>query len=405
MNRGAARSRAAGVLLVAAIVAVALNQRPAVVSVAPVLRDLRADTGLSAAMAGLLTTVPVLCFGAFAPIAPRLARRVGLETAVALSLVLLSVGIGLRLLTPIALLYAGSLIAGSAIALANVLLPAFVKREFLRPGAVMGMYSASLNIGAALGAAVTVPLGTALGLGWRAALGLWLVLALVALALWLPVAGTGREQRVSGPDVGGGSWVLLRQPLTWQVTGFLGLQSVQFYSVAAWLPTLLADAGVPVDEGGVLLGISNVIGAGAALLAPSLAGRMRTQRPLILAVVGAFAIGLTGLAVAPGTATLVWVTVFGVAQGAGFAVALTLIVLRSPTPLVAARLGGVAQCLGYPVAAAGPLLFGALHDLTGGWRWPVAALIALLVPMTWVGWGAARNTVVSVEEERSPVAA
>jgi CP family cyanate transporter-like MFS transporter len=393
------------VLLVAAIVAVALNQRPAVVSVAPVLRDLRADTGLSAAMAGLLTTVPVLCFGAFAPIAPRLARRVGLETAVALSLVLLSVGIGLRLLTPIALLYAGSLIAGSAIALANVLLPAFVKREFLRPGAVMGMYSASLNIGAALGAAVTVPLGTALGLGWRAALGLWLVLALVALALWLPVAGTGREQRVSGPDVGGGSWVLLRQPLTWQVTGFLGLQSVQFYSVAAWLPTLLADAGVPVDEGGVLLGISNVIGAGAALLAPSLAGRMRTQRPLILAVVGAFAIGLTGLAVAPGTATLVWVTVFGVAQGAGFAVALTLIVLRSPTPLVAARLGGVAQCLGYPVAAAGPLLFGALHDLTGGWRWPVAALIALLVPMTWVGWGAARNTVVSVEEERSPVAA
>jgi CP family cyanate transporter-like MFS transporter len=405
MNRGVARSRAAGVLLVAAIVAVALNQRPAVVSVAPVLRDLRADTGLSAAMAGLLTTVPVLCFGAFAPIAPRLARRVGLETAVALSLVLLSVGIGLRLLTPIALLYAGSLIAGSAIALANVLLPAFVKREFLRPGAVMGMYSASLNIGAALGAAVTVPLGTALGLGWRAALGLWLVLALVALALWLPVAGTGREQRVSGPDVGGGSWVLLRQPLTWQVTGFLGLQSVQFYSVAAWLPTLLADAGVPVDEGGVLLGISNVIGAGAALLAPSLAGRMRTQRPLILAVVGAFAIGLTGLAVAPGTATLVWVTVFGVAQGAGFAVALTLIVLRSPTPLVAARLGGVAQCLGYPVAAAGPLLFGALHDLTGGWRWPVAALIALLVPMTWVGWGAARNTVVSVEEERSPVAA
>ncbi|MCU1615316.1 MAG: Major facilitator superfamily 1 [Frankiales bacterium] len=405
MNRGAARSRAAGALLVAAIVAVALNQRPAVVSVAPVLRDLRADTGLSAAMAGLLTTVPVLCFGAFAPIAPRLARRVGLETAVALSLVLLSVGIGLRLLTPIALLYAGSLIAGSAIALANVLLPAFVKREFLRPGAVMGMYSASLNIGAALGAAVTVPLGTALGLGWRAALGLWLVLALVALALWLPVAGTGREQRVSGPDVGGGSWVLLRQPLTWQVTAFLGLQSVQFYSVAAWLPTLLADAGVPVDEGGVLLGISNVIGAGAALLAPSLAGRMRTQRPLILAVIGAFAIGLTGLAVAPGTATLVWVAVFGVAQGAGFALALTLIVLRSPTPLVAARLGGVAQCLGYPVAAAGPLLFGALHDLTGGWRWPVAALIALLVPMTWVGWGAARNTVVSVEEERTPVAA
>jgi CP family cyanate transporter-like MFS transporter len=400
MNGGTARSRAAGVLLVAAIVAVALNQRPAVVSVSPLLRDIRADTGLSAAMAGLLTTVPVLCFGAIAPFAPRLARRFGLESAVAVSLGLLAVGIALRLLSPVVLLYAGSLVAGSAIALANVLLPAYVKREFERPGAVMGMYSASLNIGAALGAAVTVPLGAALGLSWRGALGMWLVLALVALALWLPVAGTGREHRAVGADVaGGGSWALLRQPLARQVTAYLGLQSVQFYSVAAWLPTLLADSGVPVGEGGVLLGVSNVIGAGGALVAPSLAGRMRTQRPLILAVGVCYAIGLTGLAVAPATATLVWITMFGIAQGAGFALALTLIVLRSPTPLVAARLGGVAQCLGYLVAAIGPLLLGALHDLTGGWEVPAAVLVAVLVPMTWFGWQAARNIVLDVAVE------
>jgi CP family cyanate transporter-like MFS transporter len=407
MNGGTARSRAAGALLVAAIVAVALNQRPAVVSVSPVLRDIRTDTGISAALAGLLTTVPVLCFGAFAPIAPRLARRFGLESAVAVSLGLLAVGIALRLLPPVVLLYAGSLVAGSAIALANVLLPAYVKREFQRPGAVMGMYSASLNVGAALGAAVTVPLGTALGLSWRGALGMWLVLALVALALWLPVAGTGREHRTVGPDVaGGGSWVLLRQPLARQVTTYLGLQSVQFYSVAAWLPTLLADSGVPVGEGGVLLGVSNVIGAAGALVAPSLAGRMRTQRPLILAVGACYAIGLTGLAVAPATVTLLWITMFGIAQGAGFALALTLIVLRSPTPLVAARLGGVAQCLGYLVAAGGPLLLGALHDLTGGWEWPSGVLVAVLVPMSWFGWQAARNVVLDVAvEPTAPVPA
>src|SRR5215212_3485662 len=169
-----ARSRTASVLLVAAIVAVALNQRPAVVAVAPVLGDLRSDTGLSSAMAGLLTTLPVLCFGAFAPIAPRLARRIGLETAVALSLLLLAAGIALRLLSPVAVLFGGSLLAGAAIAFANVLLPAYVKREFRRPGAVMGLYSASLNIGAAAGAALTVPLASALGVGWRTALGLWL---------------------------------------------------------------------------------------------------------------------------------------------------------------------------------------------------------------------------------------
>jgi CP family cyanate transporter-like MFS transporter len=389
-----ARSRVATVLLVAAIVAVALNQRPAVVAVAPVLRDIRADTGMSSALAGLLTTLPVLCFGAFAPGAPRLARRIGLETAVALSLLLLAAGIALRLLSPVALLFAGSLLAGAAIAFANVLLPAYVKREFARPGAVMGFYSASLNIGAAAGAALTVPLANALGVGWRTALGLWLALALAALALWLPVAGTGRAHRTTEPlPDDAGSWPLLSQPLARQVTAYLGLQSVQFYTVAAWLPTLLADSGVPVREGGLLLGLANIVGAAGALLAPAQAGRMRTQRPLILGVAAAYAIGLGGLLVAPASGTLVWVAAFGLAQGSGFALALTLIVLRSPTPLVAARLGGVAQCLGYLLAALGPLLIGALHDLTGGWSWPVAVLLAVLVPMTWFGWGAARPEV------------
>src|SRR4051812_8415165 len=203
----ATRTRAATVAVLVAIVAVALNQRPAVVAVAPVLGDLRADTGLTAALAGLLTTVPVLCFGAFAPFAPRLARRIGLETAVALSLVLLAAGIALRLLPPVALLYAGSFIAGAAIAFANVLLPAYVKREFVRPGAVMGLYSASLNVGAAAGAALTVPVATALGLSWRAGLGLWLVLALAALVLWLAGARTrAQEPPARPPAVAAGAW-------------------------------------------------------------------------------------------------------------------------------------------------------------------------------------------------------
>jgi CP family cyanate transporter-like MFS transporter len=350
----------------------------------------------------------VLCFGAFAPVGPRLARRVALEAAVALSLVLLAAGIALRMLPPIPLLYGGSLLAGAAIALANVLVPAYVKREFLRPGPAMGLYSAALNVGAAAGAALTVPVGTALGLGWRGALGLWLVVALAALALWLPVAGTGRAHRLAGRAVTtGGSWSLLRKPLAWQVTGFLGLQSVQFYSVVAWLPTLLADAGVPVKEGGLLLGLSNIVGAGAALLSPPMAGRMRNQRPLIAAVVAVFAVGLGGLMLWPGSATLVWVCAFGVAQGGGFALALTLIVLRSDTPLTAARLGGVAQCLGYLIAAGGPFLLGWLHDLTHGWSWPMGVLLVVLVPMGWLGWGAARDAVLSSESPegaRSPAA-
>jgi CP family cyanate transporter-like MFS transporter len=362
------------------------------VGVAPVLTDLRADTGLSSALAGLLTTLPVLCFGAFAPLAPRLGRRIGLETAVTASLLLLAAGIALRLLPPVALLYLGSLVAGAAIAVANVLMPAYVKREFARPGAVMGAYSASLNVGAAAAAGLTVPIGAALHTGWRGALASWLVLALAALLLWVPVAGL-RGTR-SAPD-DAGSWSLLRRPLARQVTAFLGLQSVQFYSIAAWLPTLLADAGVPVGEGGALLAVSNLVGAGGALLAPAVAGRLRTQRPLVAVVLTAYLVGLGGLLLAPDTATLVWVAAFGVAQGSGFALALTLIVLRSATPLVAARLGGVAQCVGYLVAAAGPVVLGALHDATGGWSWPLGLLLVLLAPMALTGWGAARDAVLS----------
>lgn len=368
----------------------ALNQRPAVVGVAPVLRALRADTGLSSAPAGLLTALPVLAFGVFAPAAPWLARRIGLETAVAASLVLLAGGIALRLLEPVVLLYTGSLVAGAAIAVANVLMPAFVKREFRRPGTVMGLYSASLNLGAAAAAALTVPIGVALGVGWRVALGSWLLLAVAGVSLWLPVAGA-RHHRTAAEPGGRGAWTLLRSPLGRQVTVFLGLQSVQFYSLSAWLPSLLADAGVPVGEGGLLLALSNAVGAAGALLAPAQAGRMRGQRPLVLAVLLAYVGGLIGLLVLPASGTVIWVALFGLAQGSGFSLALTLIVLRSATPRVAAGLGGVAQGGGYLLASAGPVALGGLHDVTGGWSWPLTFLLVLLLPMGWAGWGAARN--------------
>ncbi|MFC7575543.1 MFS transporter [Klenkia terrae] len=240
----------------------------------PLLGDLRADTGLSSALGGLLTSLPVLCFGAFAPVAPRLARKVGLETAVAASLVLLAVGTALRLLTPVGALYGGTVVAGGAIAVANVLVPAYVKREFAQPGLVMGVYSAALNIGAALAAGLTVPLGRALGLDWRDALAMWGVLAVLALAVWLPVAGTGRAARgaVAAP---GASWGLLRHDLGRRVTLFLGMQSTQFYGLSAWLPTLLTDAGLPTAEGGLLLAVATVTGAVGAFLAPTLAGRLQ----------------------------------------------------------------------------------------------------------------------------------
>ena len=288
------------------------------------------------------------------------------------------------------------MVAGGAIAVANVLVPAYVKRGFARPGLVMGIYSAALNIGAALAAGLTVPVGRALGLDWRGALAMWGVLAVLALAVWLPVAGTGWGAR-GAVAAGGASWGLLRHDLGRRVTLFLGMQSTQFYGLSAWLPTLLTDAGLPAAEGGLLLAVATVTGAVGAFLAPTLAGRLqlasRGQRSLVVVLLVRYAAGLGGLLVLPASGTVVWVSLFGVAQGGGFALGLTLVVLRSATPLTAARLGGVAQCLGYLVAATGPVVLGALHDLTGGWSWSLGLLLVLLVPMAWAGWGAARDAV------------
>lgn len=393
-------------LAVAATIAVALNQRPAVVALSPLLDTIRADTGLSAPLAGLLTSLPVLCFGIFSPIAPRMARRIGLETAVGLSLVILVIGILLRLVTPVTALYAGSLVAGAGIAVANVLMPAYVKREFPNhASAILGVYTAALNVGAAVAAGLTVPIATAFALEWRPALALWVVLAGLGLALWIPImvrakrsrAGMSDEQK--GLDVEIRGLVLLRNPLGRQVTGYLAMQSFQFYAYAAWLPTLLVDDGMPAGTAGLALMVSGLTGATGAVLMPLFTRRLPDQRVPIVILVVLYLIPLVGLIIAPTEGAWIWVSVYGVAQGAGFAMALTLIVLRSPDSAVAARLSGVAQLVGYLIAATGPVILGLIHDLTGGWEWSLGLLVVLLVPSLFLGLGAGRNRVI---DESSP---
>ena len=397
------RPKTVALLAAVATIAVALNLRPAIVAVSPLLDTIREDTGLSAPLAGLLTTLPLICFGIFSPVAPRLAKRIGLEWAVGASLVLLVIGILMRLVTPVTALYAGSIVAGAAIAIANVLLPAFVKREFSeRPSAILGVYTAALNLGAAAAAGLTVPVGTALALAWRPALAFWVVLAGLGFALWLPILLRSRRLRAARPELSEADrelaaaedirgLVLLRSPVARQVTGYLALQSFQFYSYAAWLPTLLGDEGIDANTAGYMLMLSNLTGAAGALVLPSFINRLRTQRLPVVAVTGFYGVSLLGLLVAPSAGAWVWVSIYGVAQGAGFSLALTLMVLRSPDTAVAARLSGVAQLIGYLFAATGPVLLGFVQDVTGGWEWPIGVLLVLLGPMLWFGLGAGRD--------------
>ena len=382
----------AGVLLGVGVVALALNLRPAIVAASPLLDTIRTDTGMSATTASLLTTLPLLCFGLLAPFAPRLGRRLGMEAALLLAMVAVACGSALRLLPSIPGLMAGTLVVGAGIAVANVLLPGVIKRDFPdRVGLMTGLYSMSLYAGAALAAGLTVPLGKALGLSWRPELALWALPAVGALLLWAPQLR--RRSRPSAAQAAAaqhpvrGMW---SHPVAWLVTGYMGLQSLSYYAITAYLPSILTNAGMSEGGAGWMLSLNSLVGVVGAFVTPVLARRVR---PGLLAAGAAVLTGLgfAGLAMAPAGGAYLWMVLLGIGQGAGIALAMLFIVLRSPDARHAAQLSSMAQCLGYLLAATGPVLLGAVHQVTGGWTAPLLILIAFLVLQAAAGLGAAVN--------------
>lgn len=383
------------VLLGAVVALCALNLRPALVAVGPLAPQLRDDTGLSATGTSLLTTLPLVCFGVFATLSPRLGRRVGLERALLGALLVLVAGTVLRLVAPVPALFLGSAAAGAGIAVGNVLLPAVVKRDVPEhTGPMMALYSVALNGGAALAAGLTVPLQDALGLSWRAALATWGGLALVAALLWLPRARAAPAGRVAPSVHARGVW---RSRIAWAVALYMGLQSLEFYALTAWLPTILRDDGMGEAQAGLMLSLMSAAGIAAALVVPVLAARAPRQRGLALLGGVGFLVGLAGLLVAPAEGAVAWAVVLGLGQGTGISLALTLFVLRTRTAEAAGELSGMAQTVGYLIAAGGPLGAGALHDLSGGWTAPLVALIVLLVGLAFAGWRAGADRVLEDE--------
>jgi CP family cyanate transporter-like MFS transporter len=381
------------------VILLALNLRPALVAVSPLLDTIRAATGMSATAAGLLTTLPLLCFGLLAPLAPRIAHRLGMEPALAATMVLVCAGTALRLVGSMAALLGGTVLIGAGIAVANVLLPGMIKRDFPgRIGLMTGLYSMSLFGGAALAAGITVPVEHAAHLGWRPALALWGILGAIALIACAPAALRHTRTRAVGTRVAAlpvrGMW---RNPVAWMVTLFMGLQSLSYYAATAWLPTVLTDAGLPAGLAGWMLSLSSLLGITGAFLAPVLAAR--GVRPGALASAGAVltVLGFLGLLVAPTSGTYLWVVLLGLGQGVAISLAMLFIVLRAPDARHAAQLSGMAQCFGYTLAATGPLGLGAVHELTGGWNLPLLLLIGLALPQIAFGLGAARERHASPE--------
>jgi cyanate transporter len=387
--------RHAGVIL---IVLVALNLRPAVVAVGPLLRQIQDDLGLSDVAAGALTTLPVLFFGAFGLIAPFLRRNLRGEVLLVASMGLLVLGLLAREIPAEATLFGGALLAGIAISIGNIAVPAIIKRD--HPQAittVTAVYTVAITVGAAVSSAVVVPMEHALHSGWRLPLTLLAVPAAVAGLAWLPRL---RGSAAATPRPDGGSPQVWRSTLAWQVTGFMGLQSLLAYVTSGWLPTICQDRGLSEAVGGYALGLTSLLQAAGAFLVPVLERRLRDQRPLVVLAGLLCMAGYAGLVWAPVGTIWLWIVVLGLGQGVGFATALSFIGLRASDAHVTGQLSGMAQGVGYLIAALGPLAVGAVHDATHSWNAPTVLVIAISVAMLAPGLGAGRKRTIG---ERVPV--
>jgi MFS transporter, CP family, cyanate transporter len=365
-------------LLVVSIAALGFNLRAAITSLPPVFPELEARLGLSTATVTVLAATPVLCFGAVSGLAAWLSRRLGEERALFGALILLSAGLLLRGGLPRSMLFPGTIVACGAIAVMNVLLSSTIKRRApARAGLYIGIYLTSLSAGAVIASAVSVPLYDATGGSVPVTLGLWGLPAMAATLVWitqLRYRRSIRPGRDTPPATRHRSGVH-RHALAWQVTAFMGLQSLLYYAGVSWLPELFRDRGESAAAAGTLLAVLGLGNLLTSLSTPVLAQRVTDHRVLVVPVVGVTAGGLAGSLWAPLGSAALWMLVLGAAQGAALGLAIYFTMARAPDPATAASLSSLAQSVGYLVAAAGPLAVGFLRAATGGWTIPVTVLL------------------------------
>ena len=396
--------RSVGVgLALAAVVLISVNLRPGASSVGPVLQELSDGLGMAPAVAGLMTALPGLCFGAVGAFAVTLAHRVGMSVGIALGVLAVVVGLVARAVTGSVLLFLVlTALALGGMAVGNVLVPAWIKRHALDGGVrLMTFYSSGLTLGGAVAAAVVAPLSALPGLDWRGGLGVWGVLALAALLPWAVIArkehGDPADRR-TGPAAGAAG--LHRSPTAVALTLLFGLQAMNAYVQFGWLPQIYRDAGLSAGHAGFLGGMVAFLGIFGGLLMPTVIARSRTLAPWMVAfgvlVVG----GYLGLLLAPGEVPWVWAVLLGL-SGWAFPTAIALITARSRDPRVTARLSGFVQPVGYVLAAIGPFAVGFVHDVTQGWGLVLVLLMTSGLAMTLAGLRVSRHVYVDDELARA----
>ncbi|HXP55403.1 MAG TPA: MFS transporter [Streptosporangiaceae bacterium] len=381
-------------MLVVSIAALAFNLRAAITSLPPVFPELQDKLHLSSATITILAATPVLCFGVFSGMAAWLSRRFGEERVLFGALIGVSAGLLLRGALPRTLLFPGSVLALGSIAIMNVLLSSMIKRRWPeRAGLLIGVYLTALSTGAVIASLVSVPLFNGSGGSVQLTLGLWGLPAVAATLMWVSQLRYGPPPRPAGAGRAA-SARLYRYPLAWQVTAFMGLQSLLYYAAVSWLPELFRDRGESAGTAGVLLAVMGLGNLLTSLLTPTLAQRFTSQRPIVAPAVVVTAIGLAGSLWAPLGSAVFWVLILGAAQGAALGLGIFFTMARAPDPVTAASLSSLAQSVGYLVSAAGPLAVGFLRTATGSWTVPVVVLLALCAVELTVGLLAGRDRMV-----------
>lgn len=386
------------ILLVVAIILIASNLRPAITSVGPIIDLLRESLSLSNFSIGILTSLPLIAFGIMSPIVPKLSMKYTNETTMIAGMIILVVGLVIRSIAFVPLLFIGTILIGIGIAIANVLLPGIIKERFPDSVPLMtSVYTTAMSLFAALASGVSLPISVGLDLGWEAALGVWVFPAFIAIGIWMYFV----KYRKSADDVEmyyvrANDLNMWRSPLAWQVAIFFGLQAFSYNALMTWLPEILIEYGAESRSSGWMLSFNQIIGLPASLLIPIIAGKLKSQRSIIIILcILAFG-GYIGLLIGDGyNMMVVSVALLGVAYGGLFPLSLIFLGLRAKNALEAAKLSGMAQAVGYLLAAVGPILLGTLLDVTGTWSYSLYTLLGVTVLIAVIGLGAGRDRVVS----------
>ncbi len=361
------------------IVFIAVNLRPTLSSIGPLIDFIKEDLKMSAAMLGLLTSLPLIAFAVLSTLTPIFTKRYGMAKTLLAAMGILTLGTVLRVTTGVTGLYIGTLLIGISIAFGNVLIPALTKQNFPeKAGTVTSLYSGIMAIGASLAAGISVPLATDFNLGWRGSLGIWAVLSAIAFFIWLPQIKLLPESKSKRSFIDAmknmsGNWTV------WQLSLFMGLQSMTFYDILAWLPTILINDGHTPAFSGWMLSLSQATGIIGSIVIPIWAGRRKDQRLIVLCLMVLEILALIGLLFPQFGLVGLWVSIIGFVLGGTFGLALLLLVLRASDTDTSAELSGFAQSVGYIIAAPGPFIAGFIFDVTGNWNYPIIMLLVVSV--------------------------